>query len=262
VANNTNLPAANPHTINDLVYGTLEALQNKTNITPQQCSYWLKKAILNITESYTFYELQVPNPPLVTIGPSLGWNGSNYVYLVSFFVHPGDDYTLMEDPVIFLTQTQALSAGLVGAGQGASSGAFVGYPMDYMTPKAIQPLLFIPGGIPFKYTRYGNQFWFGSQPGQPYQVYLPYQQRHPFQENILSSQLYFPTSWEMVVEYAAAIIGAQANRWPDMVTYLRTVLYGDPKNPMEPGLIKGLQSQQVRDENKSTRQLIPYVGRY
>jgi len=258
-----NLPGQNPHTLNDLVAGVQEALQYKTNITPQNCAVWLRKAILNITESYPFEELRQPGP-LVTIGPSLWFNTSNYMYPISMFLNQGDDYTLMEDPVIFLTNTDATTAGLINAGMtNVDSTAVVGYPMDYMTPKAIQPLLFIPGGVPFKYTRYGGMFWFGSQPGQNYQIYLPYQRRHPFVEgDMLSSLLYFPTSWEMVMEYSAAILGAHANRWPDMVQQLKLILYGDPKNPFEPGLIKSLQPQIQRDQNKSTRQLIPVVGRY
>lgn len=258
-----NLPGQNPYTVNDLVPGVIEALQGKTNITPTQVGNWLRTAILNITENRTFMELQVTGP-LVNIGPSLGFQGSNYMYLVSYFLNDGDDYTLMEDPVIFLNQTQAVSVGLVGAGISTNGGtSFVGYPMDRMSPKAIQSLLFVPGGVPYKYTRYGQMFWFGSQPGQNYQVYLPYQRRHPFDDgNVLASQLYFPTTWMMVMEYAAAILGAQANRWSDMIPVLKNVLYGDPKRPDEPGLIKSLSPQDVRDANKSSRQLMPIVGDY
>ena len=255
-----NLPGLNPHTMNDLVPGVIEALQGKTNITPQQVATWLRKAILNITETYPFEELRVTGP-LVNVGPGLGFQGSNYAYLISYFLNPGDDYTLTEDPVIFLTPSQAMSVGLIGTGSQTTSA--VGYPMDYISPKGIQSLLFVPGGIPYKYTRYAQQFWFGSQPGNNYQVYLPYQVRHPFADgNLLASQLYFPTSWEMVMEYAAAIIGAHSNRWPDMVTYLRSVLYGDPKGNGEPGLIKALVPQNERDRDLSTRQMTPMVSRY
>jgi hypothetical protein len=79
---------------------------------------------------------------------------------------------------------------------------------------------------------------------------------------MLSSPLYFPTSWEMVMEYAAALLGAQAKRWSDMIPILKAVLYGDPKRPDEPGLIKALQTQIKRDQRKSTRQLMPQVLRY
>ena len=92
-----------------------------------------------------------------------------------------------------------------------------------MTPKAIQPLLFIPGGIPSKYTRYQNRFWFGTSPGQPYQMYLPYQLRHPFNDsNLLQSHVHVPTSWEDIVEYSAAMRGANEN---DGRTKLRICKY-------------------------------------
>jgi hypothetical protein len=257
-SNNTNTPGNNPHTINDLVPAVIEALQNKQNITPQQCASWLHTAILNVTENYQFEELRRVGP-LVTIGPGLGFQGSNWMYLISSFLNTGDDYTLTDDPVIVLAST---SQGTFFTSPGQITNA-VTYPMDYMTRKAIQPLLGIGGGIPFKYTRDGAFFWFGTQPGQPYQVYLPYQVRHPFNEgDMLSSQLYFPTSWEMVMAFTAALIGAHANRWPDMVKNLRDIIYGDPKGQGEPGILKALTSQITRDESKSTRQIIPYVGRY
>jgi hypothetical protein len=255
------LPANNPHLISDLVPGVIAALANKTDITPQNAAIWIKKTLLNFSESYQLEELRRVGP-VVTIGPGMGYNGSNYEYLISTFLqNTGDDYTLFEDPVIFLTPTTATQAGLVNAG--TTSGSVVGYGMDYMTPKAIQSLLFIPGGIPFKYTRYGNRFWFGTQPGAPYQVYVPYQVRHPFNDsNLLQSQLFVPTSWEDVIEYAAAMRGANENRWPDQVKNLRELLYGDPKGQGEPGLLKAMESQITRDQTKSTRQVTPMIQRY
>jgi hypothetical protein len=239
----------------------VDALAGKTNISQSQAASAVKKTLLNLTETYKFEELRVIGP-MVTIGPGLGVGGSNFQYYVSEFLNSGDDMTLSEDPVIFLNPTLAASAGLVNAGT-SPAGAVVGYGMEYVTPKAIQPLLFIPGGIPFKYTRYGNQFWFGSQPGQPYQVYLPYQVRHPFMDsNLPQTPLRIPTSWEDIVEYSAALRLAQTNNWPDMVKQLRIVLYGDPKGNGEPGLLKSMVSQITRDQANSTRQVIPMVARY
>jgi hypothetical protein len=255
-----NTPGQNPHRISDLVPGVIEALENRQDITQQQAAIWIKKTLINLTETEVFEELRTTGP-LVNIGPGLGYNGSNYVYPVSYFLNAGDDCTLTEDPVIFLSPTAAASAGLIGVG--TTTGGTVGYPMNYMTPKAIAPLLFIPGGVPFRYTRYGQFLWFGSQPGQNYQIYLPYQIRHPFSDsNLSSSQLFIPPSWEDVVEYSAALRGAHAKRWPDMVKYLREIVYGDPKDPSQPGLLKSLKMQIERDEGKSTRQLMPVVARY
>jgi hypothetical protein len=255
-------PAQNPHLISDLVPGVIEALSGKTNITPQTAAVWIKKTLLNLSESYPLPELERIGP-IVTIGPGLGYNGSNYEYLISSFLqNASDDYTMMEDPVIFLNPTTAATPGLVNSGT-ANAGAVVGYSMDYMTPKAIQPLLFIPGGIPFKYTRYQNRFWFGTSPGQPYQTYLPYQLRHPFNDsNLLQSRLHITTSWEDIIEYGAAMRGAIANRWPDQMKTIHDLIYSDPISQGEPGLLKALMPQIARDERKSTRQLMPQVGRY
>ena len=217
----------------------------------------MKRALQNLTESEIFEELRRIGP-LVTIGPGMGVNGSNYIYSISKFLNPGDDYTLMEDPVIILSTTDGASA----FNTPGSISNSVTYAMDYMTPKAIQPLIGIGGGIPFKYTRFGGNFWFGTQPGQPYQVFLPYQVRYPFASNLPDTQLFVPTSWEEVIEYSAAMRGAEERRWPDMVKDLKIILYGDPKRQDEPGLLKAMKLQIERDQNKSTRQIIPSVQRY
>ena len=252
-----NLPGANPHVINDLYQGIVNKLQGRTDITNQQAAEWVKRALLDITESMIFEELRRLGP-MVTIGPGYGLNGSSYIYPISSFLNAGDDYTLMEDPVIVLAGTSA-GTQFTSAGQITDA---VTYPMDYMTPKAIQPLLGIGGGIPFKYTRFQGNFWFGTQPGQPYQVFLPYQVRHPFVSNLPESPLFIPTSWEEIVEYSAAMRGAEERRWPDMVKDLKYILYGDPKRPDMPGILAARKLQIERDENKSTRQLLPYVGSY
>lgn len=186
------------------------------------------------------------------------------MYPVSMFLQPGDDVTLQEDPVIFLTPGQAQAAGaLVG-----NTPNVVGYSMDYLTPKAIQPLLFIPGGVPYKYTRYGNQFWFGSQPGQPYDVYLPYQVRHPFNTNLPETVIRIPQDWFDILAYAAAERGAINNRWNDQATYLHNVLYGDPKFQSSggefgrPGLIAAKLFQPERDKARSPVCVMPFAQRY
>jgi hypothetical protein len=262
-----NTPGGPSATIGSLIQKVQAALQNRSDATESQAnpemrpSAWIRDALREITESQPFEELRTSGP-LVNIGPGLGVNGSTYAYAVSYFLNLGDDLTISEDPVIFLSPVQAASAGLVVNGSGA-------YSMDYMTPKAIQPLLFTPGGVPFKYTRFGNQFWFGSQPGQNYQVYLPYQIRHPFNDdNLSSSPVLVPPSWLDIVAFAAAERGAVVNRWNDQATYLHNLLYGDPKSQMSdgtlgrPGLIAARTFQMERDKRLSTVQIMPVVSRY
>jgi len=262
------LPASSVTTIGGLINKVKAILQNRSDVSETQAnpemrpSAWLRDALIEITTGYQMHELCRPGP-LVTIGPGLGWNNSNYMYPVSMFLDPGDDLTFSEDPVIFLNGTQAAQVGVV-----AQTANVVGYPMDYLTPKAIQSLLFIPGGIPFKYTRYGNMFWFGSQPGQPYNVYLPYQRRHKFERDLTQTPVQLPTDWLDILCYAAAERGAINLRWNDQAAFIHKTLYGDPASMMKdgtlarPGLIAARVLQIERDRRLSPVQILPGAQRY
>ena len=274
------LPRSNPGAssvrISDLIPKVQVALQNRQDVSEtgptnveMRPSAWIRDALREITANYPFPELQVIGP-LVTIGPGLGFNGSNYAYPVSQFLNKGDDVTLTEDPVIFLTPGQAATGNLPQAPSAVfTTTNLVGYSMDYQTPKAIQPLLFIPGGIPFKYTRFGTNFWFGSQPGSMFNVYLPYQVRHPFnEENMPSSIVRIPADWYDIVAFAAAERGAVFLRWNDQSTFLHNVLYGDPLYQSSggeqgrPGLIAARILQPERDRRLSPVSITPGAYRY
>jgi len=269
-------PAAATLTINDLINKVKAALQDRPDVSETQAnpemrpSAWIRDTIRELTAKWPFPELQIAGP-LTTIGPGLGFQGSNYMYSVSKFLNSGDDMTASEDPVIFLTPQDAQAAALQGANLskfvGTATGS-VAYAMDYLSVKAIQPMLFIPGGIPFRYTRYGNMFWFGTQPGSNYSVYLPYNRRHPFNPDLVTSPIYMPQEWNDIVGYASAERGALMLRWNDQASYIHGILYGDPDSQMKdgtlgrPGLIAARTLQPERDKRLSPVQIVPMVSRY
>jgi hypothetical protein len=262
-------PASATLTINDLINKVKAALQNRADASETQAnpemrpSAWIRDTLREITANYPFEELRVSGP-LVTIGPGLGYQGSNYKYPVSMFLNPGDDMTLSDDPVIFLNPQQAASVGMT-VNTAANT---VAYPMDFLTMKAIQPMLFIGGGIPFRYTRQGNMFLFGTQPGSNFNVYLPYQVRHPFAPDLITTPVRIPDEWLDVIAYSAAERGAVMLRWNDQASYLHNVLYGDPASQMKdgqlarPGLIAARVFQIERDRRLSTIQITPVAQRY
>lgn len=250
-------PGASTVTISGLIQDVKAWLQDRSDVsetqpnTEMRPSRWLARAITNLTQKYVFEELRTIGPT-VNLGPGLGFQGSNFLYPVSYFLNPGDDYTHNESMTIFLDPPNNT----------------VSYPMDYMQPKAIAPLVHIPGGIPFKYTRYGSNFWFGVQAGSNYQVYYPYQRVHPFTADVVSSPVFMPKDWIEAVTISAAERGAAKLRWNDQSTFLHQKLFGDPEFEMSggvkgrPGLLAGLMLQQERDEQKSVRQMVPMVQRY
>lgn len=269
--NTLNPPATSPGKINDLIPKVQAYLQNNPNVNETATnpeyrpSAWIRDTLREVTANYPFPELQTTGP-LVQIGPNMGWQGSSYAYQVSLFLDEGDDVTIQEDPVIFLTPAQAMTVGIPGLA--ATSTGTVAYSMDYLSVKAIQPLLFVPGGIPFKYTRFADQFWFGSQPGTVYNVYLPYQVRHPFTTNLPNSPIYVPADWLDIIAIGAAERGAVMNRWNDQSTFLHGMLYGDPKYQASggeegrPGLIAARILQPERDKRLSPVQIMIGAARY
>ena len=197
-------PAGVHATINGLIPKVQAYLQNRSDVSESASnpesrpSAWIRDTLREVTANFgPFEELRIVGP-MVTIGPGLGWAGSNYMYEISTFLNPGDDYTKSWDPVIFYTATQAQQAGLV-----ANNTNVVARPMDRVGEKAIQSILFIPGGVPSKYCRFGNMFWFGTQPGQNYNMYLPYQKRHPFADQLIQSKIYVPEDWHDIIAIAA-----------------------------------------------------------
>jgi hypothetical protein len=242
------LPATASRTVNDFIPGVTDALQQRTDaalIAPR----YIRKAVIEITESYPFEELR-------TTGPTVVLTAGTAIYPVSVFLNPGDDYTMID-----------------------SFAVYVDYPnntvvstLDYKTPKAIETMIAsATKGLPSRWTRYGRNIHLGPTPYQTYSVFCRYQIRHPFPPDeaaLGGAPVYVPDSWQDIVEYAAAQRIAVVKRWNDQAKYLHDILYGDPEYIQSegkrgrPGLIAARLFQPERDEQRSTRQLMPLVQRY
>jgi hypothetical protein len=234
------LPASASATISDLLPNVQLILQNRTDILSYSPEKFMRKAILELTQAYPFEELRTAGPQqLLTVG--------QYQYPVTFFVNAGEDYRQLHALNIFVDPNTNT----------------VAYPLHYDTPTAIQTLLFIPGGLPARWTRFGQNIWVGPQPNQMYTVFMVYQRAHPFNEqNIPSSPIYMPPEFLEAVEYATAYrLAAGPLRWSDMATQLRAMLYGDPNDTADVGLIKRLWSQQQLDERMHSRNFTMVVQR-
>jgi hypothetical protein len=230
--------------INDLLPGVKLILQNRSDFM----NYNPQKAIAD-----SLQELTLTNPfeELRTVGPMQQLTVGQYQYPVTFFLNGGDDYSQVQALNIFTNPNTNT----------------VAYPLHYDTPVAMQTLIFIPGGLPAKWTRFGTNIWVGPQPNQMYTAFMIYQRRHPFNpQNLGSSPVYVSPEWQEVVEYCAAYrMAAGPLRWMDYATQLRTLLYGDPTADdriANLGLIKARSYQQQLDQRLHARQLTPVPGRY
>jgi hypothetical protein len=244
------IPGSSTHTIGDLVQGVIDALQGRTDVSTIAPRY-IAKAIKEITESYPFEELRRTGPQF-TLTPGVG------IYSVANFLNSDDDYTSPESFVIFLDPPTNS----------------VNYTIKYRTPNAIEPLL-APNttGIPMYFTRYGLNFHLGPIPNLSYLTFLRYQVRHPMPVmtdpvGLTGQRLFFPDTWEDIVEYAAAERIAIVKRWNDQRDIIHEILWGDPEYAMSegkrgrPGLIAARLLQYERDQKFNARQLNIMVPRY
>lgn len=242
------IPGGTSITVSDLVPDVIEALQGRTDVSSIAPKY-LKKAIQEVTQSYQFCELEQEGPivPLI-IGQS--------AYPVSYFLQPGDDYTMPNSFFVYIDFPTNTVKG----------------PIDYRTPKVMEMMTsVVTQGIPSRYTRYGRNFILGPVPDQTYYVGLKYQQKHPFpQDNaaIGGTPVLLPESWHEIVVYSAAERIAVVKRWNDQRKELHDLLYGDPEYVASegkrgrPGVISARLFQQERDEKFNNRSITPHVPRY
>lgn len=242
------IPAGSSKTIGDLVEDVVEALQNRADVASIAPKY-LRKALIELTESYPFEELRVT-------GPNVSLTAGQTIYPVSFFLNPGDDYSMPEAFAVYIDYPNDM----------------VSNTLNYKTPRAIEDMISpATQGIPAWFTRFGANFHLGPTPISPFTSYLRYQRKHPFPDDeaaISGQPLYIPNSWEDIAVYAAAERIAIVKRWNDQQQTLHQLLYGDPEFQMSegkrgrPGLVAARVFQIERDQRNNSRQLSIRVGRY
>jgi hypothetical protein len=235
-------PAVSATTINQLIPGVALMLQDRSDINQYNPQFFMQQAIqeLNAQPDMPFEELRVTGPQV-----SLNNNPPTYSYPVTFFLNPGDDYAMIDALNMFVNYPANT----------------VPVPLKYETPAGIRPMTFIPG-FPSRWCRYGRNIWVGNPPNLPYVCFADYRRRHPFNTDLGSTVVLLPNEWFEVVQYATAYRMAQGPlRWSDMAKEIKMLLYGDPNDPSQPGLIKSLKVQAQLDTAIHSRRINVRVGR-
>jgi hypothetical protein len=244
------LPGVATKTISDLIPYVVDALQNRTDVTPLLAARYIKRAVQEVCESNVFEELKIT-------GPTVALTPGTVSYPVStFMIDSGDDYVQIPSFAVFVDFPNNTIVS----------------PIQYKVVMAIEPMLAgATVGVPSRWTRYGTNVLIGPNPNQAYSVFMRYQMRHRFpadESQMGGVLLYIPDTWEEIVAYAAAERIAQVKRWNEQATFIHQLLYGDPASQQKdgtlgrPGLIGARRLQIERDGQHNSRQLIPLVPRY
>lgn len=244
------VPGGTTRTLGDLVPGVIEALQQRTDVSTLVPKY-MRKAIIELTESTTFEELR-------RTGPQVVLTPNQAIYPVAQFLNTNDDYS---SPEVFVIYVDVPNNTVVNQ-------------VKYKTPAAIETISSSAvQGIPAWFTRFGTTFTFGPTPNAGYTVFLRYQVKYPFPGDLSLTSLnavplLMPESWEEIVEYSTALRIAVVKRWNDQAKVLHDLLYGDPEYAVSegkrgrPGLIAARILQPERDARFNSRSIGITVGRY
>lgn len=244
--------------VKDLVVGTTRKLGNRTDIQ-SDIPLWIRDAVLEITESYDFAELQ-------TTGPLVQFQSNICRYNTNIFTNNN------EKPTRILTWFR-FNAGTPTSIQDVVLNGVI---IKFRTNPVVE-LLAKTSAPPIAWSRISDtQFIVGPAPDLPYYTFLNYQKEHPFPEDtinnnsyintLLESDIYISKSWKLIIEFWAARLGALEKRMKDVADSYYETLFGDPNfrrsnDPSKgtPGLIFHRVSQFERDAGENERALQPIV---
>lgn len=244
--------------VQDLVQGVRRKLGLRTDIV-NDIPLWIRDAILEITESYDFSELQ-------TTGPLVQFTQGQCRYSSTFFTNNNEKATRIGSWFRF-------NHGTPTSIQDISLNGMI---LKFRTKPVVEQMAKTTAP-PSKYARINDTTLIvGPSPDQSYFSFQNYQKEHPFPEDtvennnylgsLLNSTLFIPKSWKLIVEFWAARLGALEKRMLDVAQNYHDVLFGDPNfqktsdlSKGTPGLIFHRVSQYERDASQNERALQPIV---
>lgn len=244
--------------VQDLIAGVTRKLGARTDIA-NDIPLWIRDAVLELTMSYDFAELQ-------TTGPLVQFTQGVCRYSTAYFTNDGEIPTRVTSWFRF---NSGVPTSIQDTALNGMMLKFRTLPVVEQMSKTIAP--------PSKYSRINKNTWIvGPSPDQSYYSFQNYQFKHPFPAatkdndaylgSLLSTEILMPDDWKIIVEFWAAQLGALEKRMLDVAQNYHQVLFGDPNfqktNDLSkgtPGLIFHRVSQFERDASQNERALQPVV---
>lgn len=245
--------------IQNLYQGIVNKFGGRTNFGPAASTSALyvtavQQAIQEFTETIEFEELKVISP-IVPLNQGVG------IYSISQFIPPNQltwDITDILDWGYWLTPS-------------SQNGPFriIKYRRiptvdlyQFGTTAPAPPVYFSRFGSPWGISGAGSELMLGPIPDNLYLSFMRFKARHPFTTNVYDSPIYLPDSWQEIIEYAACLRLAINEGSEKYTTIFRTMLFGDPKDPTNPGLLNARRKQMERDANHNERQITVVLSTY
>lgn len=241
--------------ISDLYQGIVNKFGGRQNLGPQTSATALyataaRDAIRELTENNEFEELKIPSPIVpIQYGVSM-YSISSFIpvpqsgqgaYDIAdtfdwgFWLNPGQT----NGPFRILKQRRIPTVNQYQFG----------------TTAPAPPIYFSRFGSPIGIAGAGNELILGPTPDNLYQSIMFFRLRHPFLTPIYTSPIYLPDTWQEIIEYSACLRMAINEGSEKYISIFRIALFGDPRQPDLPGLLKARRMQMERDANHNERQI-------
>lgn len=238
----------------DLMPGVKRKLGGNTD-ADSTSPLWIKDAIKELTETYPFEELKVN-------GPVVNFEVGKFEYPITFFTNNNEKPTIINS--WFVSSTSSISNPV--SANSSNTGRYLKYRTIPVLDVMVRTL-----GTPSKWTRNGLTFMIGATPDQSYATQMRYQREHPFLCNefdagaLQQQTVLMPSSWSIILEFHAAMIGAYEKRMLDYAQMYHNTLFGDPDFQKtgrgNPGLVFSRTSNFMRDSSNNERQVQMVVMR-
>jgi len=234
--------------ISDLYPGIIRKLRGRTSET-SDLPFYVKAALLDITQNYEFEELRVTGPVTSFIVNQAEYPKSGN----------GCPFLLASDSKLTFIVTWYCYFNVLPITLGQS----LGLEIKGRSPRVVEPMSKILGQ-PTLYSMVGNSIIVGFMPNIAYATQMRYQRQHPFNpDNVLgSSQVFLPDDWQDILEYAAAEKACDDIGMTEIGMLYHQKLYGSPgdrRHTPTPGLIMERMSMQSRLTTYNEKQLRPVV---
>lgn len=116
---------------------------------------------------------------------------------------------------------------------------------------------------PAYFTRYSGNIIVAPVPQYANPIYMRYQHEHPFSTPVaLTDPFLLDNEWKEIAEYAAAFRFATDTRMLDYASQYHNMLFGDPQNPRDIGIIQKRISQNEGDSISMMKQIRVAINRY
>jgi hypothetical protein len=228
-------------TIDSLVPEVLIRTENRTTDT-SRAQIWLRDAIMELGSDPDFRDDFLE---LEEWGPLFNLTGGNsqatavQEYLETSFVPAGDVNNATLDILIWLDFPPANNRRKLDVSH-------------YQKTDKFQQVY----SIPTEWYHFGPFIGFNPVPDKNYQVQARICKQHPFNDVSLGSTvILLPRDWNEIITWAAVQRGFMELMEFEKSSAVHTLIYGDPKNQGEPGLIYSMKRKRRKEQYRQEQRL-------